>query len=37
MCAGMLREEDLRLEESERPSFRIDLLSKQITKQAGIW
>lgn len=37
MCAGMLREEDLRLEESKRPSFRIDLLSKQITKRAGIW
>lgn len=37
MCAGMLREVDLRLEESKRPSFRIDLLSKQITKRAGIW
>lgn len=37
MCAGMLREEDLKLEESKRPSFRIDLLSKQITKRTGIW
>lgn len=37
MCAGMLREEDLGLEESKGPSLRIDLLSRRITKRVGIW
>lgn len=37
MCAGMLREEDLGLEESKGPGLRIDLLSKRITKWVGIW
>lgn len=37
MCAGMLREEDLGLEESKGPGLRIDLLSRRITEWVGIW
>lgn len=37
MCAGMLREEDVGLEESKGPGLRIDLLSRRITKWVGIW
>lgn len=37
MCAGMLGEEDLGLEESMGPGLRIDLLSRRITKRVGIW
>lgn len=37
MCAGMLRKEDLGLEESKGPGLRIDLLSRRITKWVGIW
>lgn len=37
MCAGMLGEEDLGLEESKGPGLRIDLLSRRITKRVGIW